>query len=135
MASEYISNEEMIPIKQEVPAPLRSGDSEPYVFVPGFALSDTRYSMNLEKEDTNSRSKYTSTPYGQEIEMTHPGEHMGADQRVLKRDENHAIKVRLAVKTRKIVVAKKYLAEFPGWLRQYEHLIPEVGDWIEDIGL
>lgn len=45
------------------------------------------------------------------------------------------MKLRLAHKSREIEAAKDWLGGFPDWLHPKERNIPEVGDWIEDIGM
>ena len=47
--------------------------------------------------------------------------------------DKEEVKARLAIKNREIQHAKSVLRKFPSWLIESEELIPEVGDWVEDI--
>jgi hypothetical protein len=43
--------------------------------------------------------------------------------------------MRLATKSHDIKTAKEFLKDFPNWLNPQVRLIPEAGDWVEDIGM
>jgi hypothetical protein len=54
---------------------------------------------------------------------------------IFKSTDREDVKIRLVSKNKEILHAKSILSKFPKWLRESEELIPEVGDWIEDISI